>query len=47
VQVAGRWCEVEDAIAEMRLFERDRPPHVTHGICPRCNERVLRELDCA
>jgi hypothetical protein len=45
VDVSGRWCEVEDAIAELRLFERDFLPRVTHGICLRCNERVLRELD--
>ncbi len=45
VDVAGRWSEVEDAIAEMRLFERDLLPHVTHGICPRCYERACRELD--
>jgi hypothetical protein len=47
VDVAGRWCEVEDAVAEMRLFERDLLPHVTHGMCPRCFERVCRELDRA
>ncbi|MBC7231693.1 MAG: hypothetical protein H5T68_00415 [Chloroflexi bacterium] len=45
VDVAGRWCEVEEAVVEMRLFERDLLPHVTHGICPRCYERVCRELD--
>jgi hypothetical protein len=45
VDVAGRWCEVEDAVAEMRLFERDLLPRVTHGICLRCYERVRRELD--
>jgi hypothetical protein len=45
VDVAGRWCEVEDAVAEMRLFERDRLPRVTHGMCPRCYERVRHELD--
>jgi hypothetical protein len=45
VNVADRWCEVEDAVAEMRLFERDLLPRVTHGICPRCYERVCREID--
>lgn len=45
VDVAGRWCEVEEAVAEMRLFERDRLPLVTHGICPTCHERVRREFD--
>ncbi|MBM3820010.1 MAG: hypothetical protein FJW14_13470 [Acidimicrobiia bacterium] len=45
VDVAGRWCEVEDAVAEMRMFERGCLPPVTHGICPQCKERVSRELE--
>lgn len=45
VDVAGRWCEIEDAVSEMRLFERELLPRVTHGICPPCYDRVSRELD--
>jgi hypothetical protein len=45
VDVSGRWCEVEDAVAELRLLERDLLPRVTHGICVRCYERVCRQLD--
>ena len=45
VDVEGHWCEVEDAVRAMRLFEQDLLPAVTHGICPRCYERVNRELD--
>jgi len=47
VDVAGRWCEVEDAVAAMRLFEHDLLPPVTHGMCPRCYERASREIDRA
>lgn len=45
VDVEGRWCEVEDAIVAMRLFERDLVPDVTHGICPSCSERMHQLLD--
>lgn len=45
VDVEGRWCEVEDALAAMRLFERDLLPDVTHGICPPCSDRMHQLLD--
>jgi hypothetical protein len=45
VDVKGRWYELEDAIVEMRLFEQDLSPAVTHGICPPCSERMHQLLD--
>jgi hypothetical protein len=45
VHAEGRWCEVEDALEAMRLFERDLLPDVTHGICPSCRERMQELLD--
>lgn len=45
VDVAGRWREVEDALVEMRLFERELLPRVTHGICEPCYGRVSLELE--
>jgi hypothetical protein len=33
---AARWVEVEDAVAELRLFEDVRPPQISHGVCPIC-----------
>src|SRR5262245_41935895 len=33
---AGGWAEVEEAVARLRLFERDRLPALTHGICETC-----------
>jgi hypothetical protein len=44
VDVEGRWCEVEDALLAMRLFEQDRVPAVTHGICPSCSEQMHQLL---
>jgi hypothetical protein len=41
----GRWAELEDAIREMRLFERPMPPPLTHGMCPRCHDNVMGLFD--
>ncbi len=45
VEVAGRWVEVEEAVAALGLFERLYLPRVTHGMCPPCYERVCQEID--
>jgi hypothetical protein len=36
VDVEGRWCEVEQAVIALRLFEDEEVPAITHGICPQC-----------
>lgn len=38
----GRWAEVETAIAELKLFDSDLQPRLTHGICSDC-ARAMRE----
>lgn len=40
VDVGGRWCEVEQAVVVLRLFERELPPPITHGVCPPCQRRM-------
>ncbi|MDQ2669268.1 MAG: hypothetical protein M3Y31_01410 [Gemmatimonadota bacterium] len=45
VDADGRWCEVEEAVAHLRLFERERLPDITHGICPPCEARIEALLD--
>lgn len=37
---ADRWVEVEDATDRLLLFERDRMPQLTHGICETCLESM-------
>jgi hypothetical protein len=39
------WLEVEDAIRRGGLFEADRMPQLTHGMCSDCSAAVLREMD--
>jgi hypothetical protein len=39
------WFKLEDAIASMHLFERDKPPRISHGACPTCFSIVMDQLD--
>lgn len=41
---APDWMDVEAAISALRLFEKDPPPQITHGICDRCQNVLLEQL---
>lgn len=42
-RVGSRWAEIEEVVAELRLF--DAPvPRLTHGLCDDCRLRVMSEL---
>jgi hypothetical protein len=34
------WCEAEEAVVRLGLFEAQALPDITHGICQDCYERV-------
>lgn len=38
------WTEVEDAVTVLRLFENDKLPDISHGICEDCYKPWIREL---
>lgn len=40
-EVEGEWVEVEEAARLLDLFNRDRLPALSHGICPACNQLLL------
>lgn len=40
----GRWVELEDAERELRLFDRERLPRVSHGLCPDCHARLVEAM---
>lgn len=40
VQVASLWCEIEDAIRELRLFDHEHSMGITYVICPMCLSTV-------
>jgi hypothetical protein len=39
------WKEVEIAMQELKLFEKDVLPHLTHGVCQSCYDTVMAELE--
>ncbi len=42
---AAEWVSVEEATARLRLFELDRMPQLTHGICEDCLASMMDTLD--
>ncbi len=41
----SNWYEVEQAIALLDLFAEDKPPQITHTICPACYEEYNKVLN--
>jgi hypothetical protein len=41
----NEWVEVEDALAQLRIFEADKMPGLTHGICPTCYQIAMADID--
>lgn len=39
------WTGIEEGLSRLRLFEVDRMPRLTHGLCPLCYEAAMLELD--
>jgi hypothetical protein len=40
--VAGHWVEIEVAVEALKLFDVTSLPMLSHGICPTCQDLVLR-----
>lgn len=38
------WVDTERAIESLKLFQKDKLPQLTHGVCPACYESVMAEL---
>jgi hypothetical protein len=36
IHVRSEWMEIEDALEPLKLFEMERLPEITHGICDSC-----------
>ena len=41
----NKWVEIEEGLAQLRLFEAREMPQLTHGLCPICYEIILADLD--
>lgn len=38
------WREMEDAVPALGAFDDDRPPIVSHGMCPECHQAKIRQI---
>ena len=41
----SKWLEIEEAITQLTLFEVEKLPQLTHGICPSCKEAIVKLLN--
>lgn len=41
----AEWVEVEQAMERLQIFEGGAMPHVTHGICEPCLERMMQTIE--
>ena len=37
----GTWLPIEEAMERLKLFEQQRLPRISHGICPECFARTV------
>lgn len=44
IHVGSEWMEVEDALEPLRIFEMERLPEITHGICGVCKRAMERAM---
>jgi hypothetical protein len=46
VQVSpGQWIEVDRAVVMLELFQSERLPAITHGMCPECYDTMMAAAD--
>ena len=41
----NKWVEIEEGLAQLRLFEASEVPRLTHGLCPNCYRVIMADLD--
>ena len=41
----NRWVEVEVALVSLKLFEKNRLPRISHGLCNECFKSGMSEID--
>ena len=39
------WCEVEEAVEILKLFEHEKPSQISHSICPKCYTVIKSTLN--
>ena len=41
----SKWVEIEEGLAQLRPFEADEMPRLTHSLCPDCYQVIISDLD--
>ena len=41
----SKWVEIEEGLAQLRHFEADEMPRLTHSLCPGCYQIIISDLD--
>lgn len=41
----GLWEEIENGLRELGIFESDKPPRISHGLCEDCFNNVMSHLE--
>ncbi|MCX7822296.1 MAG: hypothetical protein N2260_02490 [Syntrophobacterales bacterium] len=39
------WVEIEDGLSLLKIFEHEKMPAITHGVCPPCFRDVMLEIE--
>jgi hypothetical protein len=40
-----QWIDIEEGVAQLRLFEAEEMPQITHGVCPPCLQVAIGNQD--
>jgi len=41
----GQWAEIEEGLVHLGIFEGEKVPQLTHGLCPSCYQAAMKEMD--
>ena len=39
-----QWVDLEEGLARLKLFEADKMPQLSHGLCGACHEAALKDI---
>jgi hypothetical protein len=44
VNIDDKWILTELAVKALKLFEKEKLPSLTHGICPQCYDNAMAKI---
>ncbi len=42
---AEEWADLEEGLLQLKLFEADKMPQLSHGLCPSCHQVAMDDLN--